>query len=148
VRVGTIPEGRPLDSPSEFFRLEIARSISFPEVSTDSIVILGRHLECLESKFASQRLSDIPLAVLPSAQETIVIGRIGEDGDPLVVLGCGTEKGNTSNVNLFHRVCESAFRFRDGLGERIKVADHDRDGGNRLGFEILFVGRDRTGQDT
>ena len=147
MRVGTISEWRPLDSSSELLRFEITRSVSFPEVSADSVIILGCHLECLESKFASQRLSDIPLTVPPSAQEAIVIGGIGKDGDPLVILGRSAKKGDTSNVNLFDRVCESASRFRDGLGEWIEVADHDRDGGNRLGFEILFVGRDRTGEN-
>ena len=139
MRVGTVPQGSPLDSPGKFFRLEITRSVSFPEVSTDSVVILCSHLERLESEFAPQRLPDIPLAVFPSAQEVVVIGRIGKDGDPLVILGRSTEKGDTSDVNFFDRVCESASRFRDGLGEWVEVANHDRDGRNRLGFEILFV---------
>ena len=139
MRVCTVPQRRPLNSSSKFFRLEIARSVLLPKVSTDSFVVLGRHLKCLEREFAPERLSDISLPVFPSLEEAIVIGGIGKDGDPLVIFGRGTKKGDTPNVNLFDRICESAPRVRDGFGEWVEVADHDRDGRNRLGFEILFV---------
>lgn len=66
MRIGTVPQRSPLNSPSELFWLEITRSVLLPEVSADSLVILGRHLERLEREFASQRLSNIPLAFLPS----------------------------------------------------------------------------------
>jgi hypothetical protein len=139
MRVGTVPQGSPLNSPSEFFRLEVARSVLLPEVSTNGFVVLGRHLKRLERELTPQRLADISLTVLPSLQEAIVIGRIGKDGDPLVILGRSAEKRDAANINLLDRVCEGASRFRDGFGEGVEVADHDRDGRNRLGFEILFV---------
>ena len=139
MRVGTVPQGSPLNSPSKFFRLEVARSVLLPEISTDCFVVLGRHLERLERELTPQRLADIPLAVPPRLQEPIIIGRIGKDGDPLVILGRSAEKRDTPNIDLLDRVGEGASRFRDGFGEGIEVADHDRDGRNRLGFEILFV---------
>ena len=30
----------------------------------------------------------------------------------------------------------------NGGCERIEIADYDRDGGDRLGFEIFFIGQD------
>ena len=148
MRVGTIPEGSPLNSSSELFRLEVAGSVFLPEISTDSLVVFGCHFKRLERKFASQSLPNISLAVLPSLQKVAVIGRIGKDGDPFVILGSGPEKGNPSNVDFLDRVCKSASRFCNGFGERIEVANHDRDERNRLGFEISFVSRDRPCQDT
>ena len=139
MRVGTVPQGSPLNRSSKLPGLEITRSVFLSEVSADSVVILCRHLESLERECTSQRLSDIPLAVLPSLEEAIIIGGIGKDGDPFVILGCSTKKGNTPNINLLDCVCESASRFRDCFGERIEVANHDRDGRNRLSLEILFV---------
>lgn len=139
MRVGTVPERSPLNSSSEFFRFEITRGIFLPEVSTDGFVVLGCHLECLERELASQRLANVPLTVLPSLQKVTVIGGIGKHGDPFVILGRSAEKGNTSNINLLDRICEGTSRFFDGFGEWIEVANHDRDGGNRLGFEVLFV---------
>lgn len=128
MRVGTVPQGGPLNSSSKLFWLEITRSISFPEVSTDSLVVLGCHLERLEREFAPQCLSNIPLAVLPSLQEVIVIGGIGKHRNPFVILGRSPEKGDASNINLLNCICESASRFCDGFGEWIEVADYDRDG--------------------
>ena len=139
MRVSTVPQGCPLNSSSKFFRLEIARSIFLSEVSTNGLVVLCRHLKCLEREFASQRLPNIPLTVLPSLQKVVVIGRIGKDGDPFVILRRSPKKGDPSNINLLDRVCESTSRFCDSFGERIEVANHDRDGRNRLGFEIRFV---------
>ena len=139
MRVSTVPQRSPLNSSSKFFRLEITGSVLLPEVSTDSLVVLGRRLERFEREFASQRLSDIPLTVLPSFQKVIVIGRIGKDGDPFMILCRGPQKGDPSDVDLLDRICKSASRFCDGFGERIEVANHNRYGRNRLGFEILFV---------
>jgi len=66
MRISTVPQGSPLNSSSKFFRLEVTRSVLLPEVSADSLVILGRHLERLEREFASQSLPNIPLTVFPS----------------------------------------------------------------------------------
>jgi hypothetical protein len=139
MRVGTVPQRSPLNSSSKFFRLEITRSVLLPEVSADSLVVPGRRLERLECELASQRLSNVPLTILPSLQKVIVIGGIGKDGDPFVILCRSPQKGDPSNVDLLDRICESASRFCDCFGERIEVANHDRYGRNRLGFEILFV---------
>lgn len=130
MRVCTVSQRGPLNSSSEFFRLEITRSVFFPEVSADSVVILGRHLEGFEREFAPQCLPNVPLTIFPSLQEAVIIRRIGEDGDPLVILGCCTKKGNTSDIDFFDRICEGAPRFCDGFGEWVEVADHDRDGRN------------------
>ena len=56
-----------------------------------------------------------------------------------MILGRSAKKGNTSDINLFDRIRNSAPWFRDRFGEWIEVANHDRDGRNRQGFEILFV---------
>jgi len=86
MRVGAIPQRSPLNSSSKFFRLEITRSVLLPEVSADSLVVFGRRLKRFEREFPSQRLPNIPLTVLPSLQKVIVIGGIGKDGDPFVIL--------------------------------------------------------------
>lgn len=139
VRVGTISKRSPLNHSGKLFRVEIAGSVFLPEVPADSIVVFGRHLKRLESEFAPKLLPDILLTVLPGLEEAIVIGGIGKDGDPFVILGRSTKKGNTPNINLLDRVLEGASRFYDSLGERIEVANHDRDGRYRLSFEILLV---------
>lgn len=139
VRVGTITQRGPLNRPSELFWVKIAGSIFLPEISTDSIVIFRCHFERLERKFAPKLLPNIPLTVLPSFQEVIIIGGIGKNGDPFVILRRSTEERNASDINLLDRIFEGAPRFCDGLGERIEVANDDRDGRNRLSLEILFV---------
>lgn len=139
MRVGTISQGSPLNCSGKLFWVEITGSVFLPEVSADSIVVFCRHLKCLESKFTPKLLSDVSLTVLPSLQEVIVIGGIGKDGDPFVIFGRGTKKGNATDINLLDRVRKGASRFCDGLSERIEVANHDRDGRNRLSFEILLV---------
>lgn len=139
VGIGTISQRSPLDLPGKLFRVKITGSVFLPEVSADSIVIFGGHLKRLESKFAPKLLPDIPLAVFPSLQEAVVIGGIGKDGDPFVILSRSTEKGNTPDVDLLDRVREGTTWFRDGLGERIEIANHDKDGRNGLSFEVLFV---------
>jgi hypothetical protein len=131
VRVCTISQRGSLNSSGELFLVEITGSIFLPEVSADSIVVFGCHLKRLESEFAPKILSDIPLTVLPSLQEVIVIGGIGKDGDPFVVLGRSTEKGNAPDIDFFDCVGEGTPRFCDGLSERIEVANHDCDGRNR-----------------
>ena len=139
MRVGAISQRSPLNSSGKLFRVEITGSVFLPEVSADTIVVFGRHLKRLKSKFAPKLFSDIPLTVLPSLQEVIVIGGIGKDGDPFVILCRSTKKGNTPDINLLDRVLEGTFRFCDGLSERVEIANDDRDGRNRLSFEILLV---------
>ena len=139
MRICTIPQGSSLNCSCELFRAKIAGSILLSEVSADGIVVFCCHLERFEREFAPELLSNISLTMFPSLEEAIIIGGIGKDGDPLVILCRGAEKSNTPDINLLDRIRESASRFSDGLGERVEVADNDRNWGNRLSFEILFV---------
>jgi hypothetical protein len=65
-----------------------------------------------------------------------------------VVLCCCTEKCNASNVDFFDRVRKSTIWLGDRRCERVEIADNNGDGGDGLGFEIMFIGRYGSGQDT
>ena len=110
------------------------------KVATDRVVILGRHLERLERETVPQRLAHV--ALLPSIQERVVIRWIGQDAHPCVVLGCRSEEGDTPDVDLFDGVRERAAGLRDGLRERVEVADDDGDLGDGLLCEVALVGLD------
>ena len=125
MRVSTISQRGSLNRSSKLFRVQITGSVLLPEISADGIVVFGRHFKRLESKFTPKILSDIPLAVLPSFQEVIVIGGIGKDGDPFVVLSRSAKKGDTPDINFLYGVGKGAPRFCDCLCERIEVANDD-----------------------
>ena len=47
-----------------------------------------------------------------------------------MIFGRSAKKGNAPDVDLLDRIREGASRFRDGLSERVEIADHYRDGRN------------------
>jgi len=122
------------------------RSILLSKVATDRIVVLGGHLERLERKTVTQRLTHV--AVFPSIQERVVVRRIGQHTYSLVVLGRRSEKGDTSDIDLLDGVRERAARFRDGGRKGIEVADDDVDLGDGLVCEVALVRRERTRENT
>lgn len=63
-----------------------------PEVITDRRVVLRRLLEGLQRELAAQGLRDIAGLLDPGVEEGVVVGRVGEDGDTLVVLGGSAEE--------------------------------------------------------
>jgi len=82
------------------------------------------HLKRFKGQFTPDSLADVTITALPRLEKFGIICRIGDDGDALVVLCC----------------CSRS--------ERVEIADNDGDGGGGLGFEILFIGRYGSGQDT
>jgi hypothetical protein len=97
----------------------------------------------------TELVRNLSLAGLPLREEFLVVLGVGEDDNSVVVLGSGTEKGYTSDVDFLDG-------FRDGrrgnasdsLVERVKVADDDRDGSDLLGEKVGLVGRDVASEDT
>ena len=65
-----------------------------------------------------------------------------------MVLRRCTEKGDTADIDFLDGVCERAVGLCYGLGERVEVADDDRDGGDGLGGEVLMIGGDVARKDT
>jgi hypothetical protein len=66
-----------------------------------------------------------------------------------VVLGGGTKKGHTSNVDLLDGLSDGRRgNAGDGLVEGVEVADNDIDGGDSLRLEVLLVGGDVASEDT
>ena len=148
MRICAIPQRNSLHWPSQLFFGQLGRGILLPEISTNSLVIFARHLECLERQLASDALADTAFTTLPRLEKLSVIRWIGEDRHAFVVLRCCTEESDTPNINFFNCICKGAIGLGDRRCERVEIANDDRDGGDGLGFEILFIGRYSPGQDT
>ena len=94
-------------------------------------------------------LSDGSVSGLPEGQELGIVVGIRKDDDSSVVLGCRTEKGNSSNVDLLDGLCDrGSGDLGDRLVERVEVADDYGDGCNLLSLEVRNVRGDVTSEDT
>lgn len=148
VGVGTISQGHSLHITSKLVRREFGTSILVSEVSADSIIILGGHLECLQCELAAEGLIHISLAVGEGGKEFPVIGRVREDRNTGVILGRGTQKGDSSDVNFLDGISKRAVCFRDSFRKGVEVADDNGDGRNSLRFQVFLVGLDAPGKNT
>ena len=147
VRVGAVAQCHPLHRPGQ----ALARrgiGILLPKIPADGLVVLRRHLECLEREFAPDRLPDVALPRLPRVEKLGVVRRVREHRDARVVLRRCTEEGDAADIDLLDGICERAVGLRYGLGERVEVADDDRDGGDGLGGKVLMIGGDVARKDT
>ena len=104
--VRAVAEGDALDNAGRLVAGAVRGSVLLPEVATNGVVVLGRHLEGLQRKLAADCLVDVAVSALPRLEELGVIARIGEDGNALVVLRCCAKESDTADVN-----------FLDGIGE-------------------------------
>ena len=106
-----------------------ARSIGvlLAEVRANSCVVLRCHIERLERKTAPKRHADIAVTLRPRLDEVGVISGIGEYSNALVVLRCGAQQRDTTDVDLLDCVCERAAWPCDGRCERVEIADDDGD---------------------
>ena len=86
MRIRSVPKGNPLDWCGKSVHRELSGCVLLSEVPTDSRVICGGHLKRFQRQLASQILTDITLAIRERVKEGGVIGRIGKDGNTLVVL--------------------------------------------------------------
>lgn len=103
----------------------------------------------LDGHTLTELVRDLSLASLPLREELFVVLGVGKDDNAIMVLGSGTEKSDTSDVDFL-----DGFGDRrrgdasDSLVERVEVADDDRDRCDLLGEEIRLVGRDVAREDT
>ncbi len=71
-----------------------------------------------------------------------VIGRRGNDGDVLKILGCRTHHRRAADVDVFDHVLELDAGFRGGLLERVEIHHHHVDGLNAVLLhrgDMLFI---------
>lgn len=103
----------------------------------------------LDSHAPPEVLSNLTVTLLPLRKELVVILGVGKDDDTVVVLGGGTKKGHSSNVDLLDGLGDGrGGDTSDGLVEGVEVADDDGDGGDLLSLEVLLVGGDVASEDT
>jgi hypothetical protein len=103
----------------------------------------------LDGHALPELVRDLTVAGLPLSEELIVVLGVAKDGNTVVVLSGGTEKGDTSDVDLLDGLSDGGRgNAGDSLVEGVEVADNDVDGGNALGLEVLLVGGDVAGEDT
>lgn len=65
-----------------------------------------------------------------------------------MVLGSGTEKGDSSDINLLDSSGERTVGLLSLQDKGVQVADDKRDGGDVVVGKVLEVGRDVSGKDT
>lgn len=65
-----------------------------------------------------------------------------------MVLGCGTEKGDTSDVDLLDSRSKGAVGLAGLQDEGVEVANDEGNGGDGVGSEIGKVGGDVPGDNT
>ena len=150
MRVGTVPQRQSLvrDTSGSFALLgSVEGRVLFPEVIADGLVVRRGLLKRLQSESASSRLRHGALG-LDFRDDGVVVGRGADDGGTAVVFGTGTEKGDTSDINLLDGAGERAVGLLGLEDEGVQVADDEGDGGDVVVGEILEVGRDISGKDT
>lgn len=104
------------------------------------------HLDC---HAAAEIIRHLAITVFPLLKEFVVVGRVREDNDPVVVLGSSTEKGDTSDVDLFDGLGDGRRRnASDCLVERVQVADYYRDRSDLLSLKVGLVRGNVPGEDT
>lgn len=148
VRVRAVAKGDALHRSSKLVLGQFSGSILLSEVTADSLVVPSSLLESLKGQVASLLLINVALALLPGLKELGVVLGIREDGNTSVIFGGCTEQSNTSDIDFFDCVGESAGGLGDRFGEGIQVANHDGDGRDRLSLKISLIGRDVAGEDT
>lgn len=131
---------------SESSVLVTVASVLLSEELGDGGIVVGSVLEGLEGIGVAARLGD--LALLKLAQEASVVVGVAKDGDTLVVLGCSTDKGNTTNIDLLDGLGDADVDLGDGVLEGVQVADNVVDLVDVLLGKILLVGGKVSGQDT
>jgi hypothetical protein len=103
----------------------------------------------LDGHAAPEVVGDLSISSLPLRKELVVVLGVGEDDDTVVVLGSGTKKGHSSNVDLLDGLGDGrSGDAGDGLVEGVEVANDNGDGSNLLGLEVGLVRGDVAGEDT
>jgi hypothetical protein len=150
VGVGSVSQWQSLvsDTGSSLVLLgSVEGGVLLPEVVTDGLVVGRSLLKSLESESSPGRLRNGPFG-LDLGDDGVVVGRRADDGGSAVVLGSGTEKGDSSDVNLLDGSSKGTVGLLGLQDERVKVADDKGDGGNVVVGEVLEVGGNVSGQDT
>ena len=73
-------------------------------------------------------------------EDAIVVTGRYHDGDVAVVLRCRTDHGRSTNINIFHRVLQSAVRSCDGGLEWVEVHHYQINRWDLVSGHHLVVG--------
>jgi hypothetical protein len=147
VRISTITQRNSLDRACQFLGRQLSRSILFPKVSTDRLIVGRRHLERLQGQLTPHVLTHIAIPLRQRFQELGIISGIREYRYALVVFCCCTEECHASDVDFFDCVSQCAVWLGNRGCKWVEIAHNDGDRRDALAFQIFLIGRDRTGQD-
>ena len=89
----------------------------------DHRIIVGGDRESLGHEPAEDLLVEFPVLGDHVPDDHLVLVRVGDDGDGLVVLGRRTDHGRAADVDVLHDVIEGGALLENGLFERIEVDD-------------------------
>lgn len=150
VRVGTVPQSEPLVSNTGtclHVVLNAWRSVDLPEVVADSLVVALGVLKSLDGKTSPGLGRDLPLG-LEFSDDGLVVGRRRNNRDTAVVLGSGTEEGDTTDINLLDGTSKGAVMLGGLKNEGVEIADNKSDGRDLVGREVGKVRRNVSRKDT
>lgn len=150
VRVGTVPQSEPLVSNTGtclHVVLNAGRSVDLPEVVADSLVVALGVFKSLDGKTSPSLGRHLPLG-LEFSDDGLVVGRRRNNRDTTVVLGSGTEEGDTTDINLLDGTGKGAVRLGGLKNEGVEIADNKSDGRDRVGSEVGKVRRNVSRKDT
>lgn len=144
MRVGSVPQCHPLDLYSRTSLgtlLDSDTRVHFPKVVRDSLIVAFRAFERLERQSPLGFVRDFT-ALFPFFEYNIVVARRGDDGYSRVVLGSGSKKGDTSNVDLLDSGLERTVGLGSLVNKGVEVAYDESDGRDVVGREVGQVGVD------
>jgi hypothetical protein len=150
VRVGSVPQRHSLvryTSSGLGILSGIGTSVHLPEVIRDGLIVSLCALERLDGQTPLGLVRNLA-ALLPFLENDVVVGRRRDDGDTGVVLGGGSEEGDTTDIDLLNSGSEGAIGLGGLHDEWVEVANHQSDRGDLVGSQVCKVGFDLSGKDT
>ncbi|OPZ61876.1 MAG: hypothetical protein BWY86_00628 [Candidatus Aminicenantes bacterium ADurb.Bin508] len=99
------------------------------KVACDQGVVEPRGQEGLQGHLLSEPFR---LFLILQAEEARVVGGVGDDGDPAVVLGGGADHGWAPDIDELDHLVRGELPLLPNLLEGVEVDDHQVDGGDFL----------------
>ncbi len=123
-------------------KLDLAALRLLFEISGNQTVVARSMLKHLHRQLTAQLARYC--SCLCRIEHALIVGRIHDHQDIVVVFGCRAQHRRTADIDIFNGLFEGTVRLCDRRFERIEI-DHDHvDGPDPLLLHLLDMGRNRT----
>lgn len=80
------------------------------------------------------------LGLLQLSNDLVIVTRVADHSDSVVVLGCSPQQSDASDVDVLYSIRDGDVGLGDGFDEGVQVADDHTDHVELLAFHVSLVG--------